>query len=225
MGSWLVAAVVSVAAPPPPVGSTIEVREGDAYTKVKVVAAEGTKVKVRYDDGTEEWVGQDRMKPAGAAGAEAGAKTPAAKASLGVGDAVEIKRRGKWFAGKITQVTPTWVYVVEDESEREQRWAEPWAVRALGAAYEIESDGSRSWGGKPGQLAPKNKPDAAPRSIGNRTAPADESKRLLTLDDLKETFDTLSFDGSSAGAATDEPVKVPTTRPASEFAAWAVRRE
>jgi hypothetical protein len=49
-------------------GSTIEVREGDSWTKVTVVQSEGRRVQVKYDDGTLEWVGPDRIRGAAGAG-------------------------------------------------------------------------------------------------------------------------------------------------------------
>ena len=94
-------------------GSKIEVREGDTWLQVTVVRTEGRRVYVRYDDGTEEWVGPDRIR----GGATGNSQVPAPDDTLPpntdntaatppsdiprqwvVGEAVEIKRDGDWHA-------------------------------------------------------------------------------------------------------------------------------
>jgi hypothetical protein len=59
-------------------GSKIEVREGDTWTTVTVERKEGRKYFVRYDDGTEEWIGPDRLRKNGAAMPASPAPSPAA---------------------------------------------------------------------------------------------------------------------------------------------------
>ncbi|HEV7300223.1 MAG TPA: hypothetical protein VGN72_12710 [Tepidisphaeraceae bacterium] len=51
----------------------VEVREGDTWSKATVLAREGRRYAIRYDDGTEEWVTADRVRLPGAAGAPAAA--------------------------------------------------------------------------------------------------------------------------------------------------------
>ena len=58
----LAAGVVAKAAET--VGSTVEVREGDTWSKAKVLGVEGTRTHIQYDDGTDEWVVRDRLRSA-----------------------------------------------------------------------------------------------------------------------------------------------------------------
>lgn len=47
-------------------GQKIEVREGDVWSPATLIRREGRRYQVRYGDGTEEWVGADRLRAAGA---------------------------------------------------------------------------------------------------------------------------------------------------------------
>ena len=51
-------------------GAAVEVREGDVWSAAELVKREGRRFQIRYADGTEEWVTQDRLRtgttPAGA---------------------------------------------------------------------------------------------------------------------------------------------------------------
>jgi hypothetical protein len=48
-------------------GDKVEVREGDKWSPATVATKEGRKIQIRYSDGTEEWVTDDRLRPPGAA--------------------------------------------------------------------------------------------------------------------------------------------------------------
>ena len=214
------------------VGSQIEVREGDTWSKVKVVAVEGRRVQVRYDDGTEEWIGPDRLRPgAGGPGADApstelpavsSASAPcAASRAFAVSQAVEIKRSGKWHAAQVRELSKGWLLVAEDGGNHEKRWIEPWDIRVPGSAYDIDSGGTESWPAQLGQVAPQKPPAKSPPSSGDPFTVVPEDQRPVTADDLTTKFETVSFDNAHESVPTTQPsARIPTSQPAGEFAAW-----
>jgi hypothetical protein len=214
------------------VGSEITVREGDVWTKVKVIAVEGHKVQVRYDDGTEEWVGPDRLRPADGsptapeAPADSSAPAKPVVRAFSVDQAVELKRMGHWVPAHVRQLGQGWILVAEDNDRKEMRWAEPWALRVPGAAYELEGWGTNSWVAQPGQVQPQKQPRRAPGHSGDPFVVVPESERPITLDDLHAKFEVLSLDNMHPPVSMTPPATAPTTQPApvyGEFAAWALR--
>ncbi|MBC7784769.1 MAG: hypothetical protein H7144_13105 [Burkholderiales bacterium] len=220
------------------VGSQIEVREGDAWTNAKVIGREGRRVQVRYDDGTEEWIGPERLRPnaGGVAGSSAPGVTVApenagdpipkpASRTFSVDQPIEIKRDGKWFPAKVRQLSKGWIFVSEDADERQKRWVEPWALRVPGSAYDIDSTGTRTWAAKPGQVAPVEAPKKAASPTGDQFVIVPEDQRPPTKEDLAGKFDRVSFDNShEPPVRADRTLRIATTQPASaEFSAWALR--
>lgn len=219
------------------VGSTVEVREGDSWTKVKVVAVEGRRVQVRYDDGTEEWVGPDRLRsgessPAAPAGGDAGAAKPdraparPGARAFSVDQAVEVKRDGRWLAAKVREIGKGWIFVAEEKDQGQKRWIESWAVRVPGSAYDVDGKGTSQWPSQPGKVAPAKPPEPANSPVGDPFVVAPEGERPVTADDLKNNVETAVFEGAAEPVAIkDQPFTLaPTTQPASaEFSAWALR--
>ncbi|MGN6724634.1 MAG: hypothetical protein ACTHLZ_01830 [Tepidisphaeraceae bacterium] len=225
----LAAGVVAKAAET--VGSTVEVREGDTWSKVKVLGVEGTRTHIQYDDGTDEWVGRDRLRSASGIAPEtpgeptAPAGTPATPTNRFVqSEAVEFKRDSQWLPATVRQVTPTWIFVVTTGNRPESFWVEPWAVRVQGSAYDINSAGTRGRSAQPGELPPRQRMDGPPISAGNRfVASSGDDQQTVTAEDLRKTFDTVSFDQTHEPPHADAMQHVATTRPApGEFAAWAI---
>jgi len=216
-------------------GSEIEVKEGDTWSKVKVITSEGRRVKVRYDDGTEEWVGPDRLKPANAgatppAGNTAPNGVPAtqpAKATraFAVDQQVEIKRRGKWIPADIKEIAKGWVFVSETGDSAEKRWVETWAIRVRGSIYDIDDNGTDTWAAQPGQLPPKEAPKKSPPVlIGDPFTVASDDQRPPSVGELNTNAEPVTFDGTSEPKqATNFTFRPPTTQPSAEFAAWALR--
>ena len=53
-------------------GAAVEVREGDVWSSAELVKREGRRFQIRYADGTEEWVTQERLRVGGAEAEGAG---------------------------------------------------------------------------------------------------------------------------------------------------------
>ncbi|RZM08826.1 MAG: hypothetical protein EOP68_10785, partial [Sphingomonas sp.] len=138
------------------VGQSVEVREGDTWSKAKVLAREGRRVQIEYDDGTKEWVTADRLRTPGTAGTPAPAAKPADEAapaaeeeapkpaakkpavnSFPIGAAVEVKWGGRWSKAKVTNRRGEW-HLIAYDGERGQEWVEPWRIRKIGSSYDID---------------------------------------------------------------------------------------
>lgn len=138
-------------------GQSVEAREGDVWSPATVVAREGRRVQIRYEDGTEEWVTADRLRATGSGGegpADAGdapvATPPRGEAAGGPTDAgdqperpkpfpfkpgqtVECKWGGSWFEAKIMNRRPEGWVLVQYTRDKTMEWVEPWRLRALGS--------------------------------------------------------------------------------------------
>jgi hypothetical protein len=225
-------------------GSTIEVREGDTWSKATVISTEGENVQVKYEDGTTELVTPDRVRAVAGGAAAAGItqQTPIAPAAPGevkngaaagggsvarafsVDEAIEIKRGDKWLEAHIEQISPPWIFVREEKDQNQTCWAEPWAIRVAGSAYDIEGDGERFRRAEPGQVAPAERPKKSPPSVGDQFAVASDADRIVSGEDLEKTYDTASFDNSHDPAASgDTTLHISATQPSVPFAAWALR--
>lgn len=73
----------------PRVGERVEALHKDAWSKAKILQVDGERIKVRFLDGVEAWVGKVRaFKPH----------------EYKVGTAVEVEWNGKWYPAKILDV-------------------------------------------------------------------------------------------------------------------------
>lgn len=130
----------------------VMVREGDTWSKATLVAREGRRYQIKYDDGTLEWVTAERLQLPGAPGAAtppttrpgaAPASQPAAAPkpplpTFVIGQKVELKYHGRWEPVKVTGKRGDW-YLVEYEKWRNwKEWAEPWRLRKVGSTYDID---------------------------------------------------------------------------------------
>jgi hypothetical protein len=162
-------------------GDKVKVREGDSWTDVEVIKREGRKVQVRYDDGTEEWVGSDRLKPDGGDDVPAGSK-PSGKPSkkmpskdsgeggFAVGDKVEILWVSSWKPGKILKVEKGRYFISWDGwSESSNEWVTADRVRVPGSGPAMEPPGAR----RPGKSTGRNTPKTKRNSGSNEPPPAD----------------------------------------------------
>ena len=123
----------------------VSVREGDTWSTATFTRKEGRKYLVKYDDGTEEWVTADRLKPGPvtdkAAGDNPGPATkPAVKApakpAFAVGELVEFKWGGMWRKCKITEKRGDWTLIELTGWNGRYEWVEPWRLRKAGSSYD-----------------------------------------------------------------------------------------
>jgi hypothetical protein len=221
-------------------GSVIEVREGDDWSKVTVMAVEGERAQVKYDDGTLEWVGPDRMRPVGTAvnppTTPAPTDQPAAATDpkttpkyFTVNEQVEFKFFNDWHTGKIVQISNGWGLVVDSKVEMygnqprtKQYWMEPWSMRVVGSDYDVDGFGGGQEA-QPGQVAPDRPQGQPPHSTGNQYVVLPADQRTVSKDELQTKFDLASWDNARepAGGA-NVTVHIATTQPSSEFSAWAL---
>jgi hypothetical protein len=132
-------------------GQGVEVREGDVWSKASVVAREGRRYQIRYEDGTEEWVTADRLRASGSGGGEAtppqaGPANPANSAPGTTppprprpagpvwtqGQKVEVKSHSNWDEATITRRQGDW-YLVTYSRTNWKEWVENWRIRRLNA--------------------------------------------------------------------------------------------
>ena len=112
----------------PEPGAAVEVREGDVWSSAEFVAKEGRRYQIRYEDGAEEWITQDRLRaPGGDAGAEA--ETPAKpprkvreKALYKVGQKVELYDN-RWKDATVKRaIPPLYLVATNDSWGEDKRW-------------------------------------------------------------------------------------------------------
>ena len=191
-------------------GDQVEVREGDEWSAVTLQKKEGRKYQIQYEDGTEEWVTTDRLrpvggapaaktpgatkpKPAAAAGtnnakpAPAAVKPPKPAVTWKTGQEVEVKWGGLYRKAKIKNKAPNgWVLVIWDNNVFYE-WVEPWRIRAVG------SEEDEIGYAQPGKTL--RKPEAPPKQApGN--PPADPHARH-------------GAGGGGAGGGGDKPKEDP----------------
>ncbi|MFT3786109.1 MAG: tudor domain-containing protein [Tepidisphaeraceae bacterium] len=124
------------------VGSAVEVREGDVWSKATIVKKEGRRTQVKYEDGTEEWVTADRMRAVGAApeandAKPAAADKPAPKPEVfKVNQAIEYKDGDEWKAGTVKNRDGDLYLIIPDkwESQFWWRWTTDDCVRTIGSS-------------------------------------------------------------------------------------------
>jgi hypothetical protein len=117
----------SVAAQAYDPGDTLEVREGDVWSPATLVRQEGRRLLVRYEDGTEEWVGNDRLRPADQEQtADDVEPTPRERPrTFRRGQTVELKDGRRWKPAQVKQVAPPLYLVATDDAfgRQEFHWA------------------------------------------------------------------------------------------------------
>ena len=110
----------------------VEVREGDLWSPAIVLAREGRRYQIRYEDGTEEWVATDRVRaPGGEAGnaAEGDGKNAPAKPiaakppdSFKSGAKVEVKWGNRWSPAVVKNRDGELYLIVYDKWETQFHW-------------------------------------------------------------------------------------------------------
>jgi hypothetical protein len=210
-------AVVLAQTAPASQGDKVEVREGDSWTKVTVVKKEGRQTLIKYDDGTEEWVGADRLRTgSGDAGAPAGRSS---KAAFVAGDQVEFKKGLRWEPGAVERTQRGW-YLTADKDRKNFYWMPPWAVRLAGTAYDMEG-----WNHEKrvsaDEAAPLQPPGRPPKVTGNPFEMPGADGKISLLG----PFTDLSLDGAQEpGSPSGKPVPAfPATRPTMDFSATTIR--
>ena len=241
----------------------IEVREGDTWTKVTVLETQGHKTHIRYDDGMEEWVGPERLRPIGAgpttptpivttpagttpigvpapAGASAvpgvsdsstpggatGTAAPQAlRGSFAVGQEIERKKDNDWSPATVRQSNGPWTLIsAKDFGQDRLFWIETWDLRVTGSSYDIDDPGVRAHDARLGETIPRDKPEPAPAYLGDpyHAGTLDGDPRL-SLDQLNQSADNLSFDNAGDPKAGTPIAPIAVNRATGEFAAWGVR--
>lgn len=144
-------------------GQTVEVREGDTWSKASVAAREGRRYQIKYDDGTQEWVTADRLRVASAAAAGPSTKPAAPKPiAWKNGDEVEVKWGGLWSKARIVNRRGEWL-MVEYAQGKWIEWVEPWRIRKVGSTEDVPY-ASPNPHIKKSDPPPREKPGAAPES-------------------------------------------------------------
>lgn len=151
-------------------GQKVMVREGDSWSAVTIVKREGRKYQVRYDDGTEEWVGAGRLRAGdGKPGDDdspfkkSTKKTPARPAGGGkykVGDKVELHSGLSWYPASIKQMRGDQYFVHYDGwSDTWDEWVGPERLRRPG---QVTDDGDTAGSRDPFR---QNEPDDPERPV------------------------------------------------------------
>lgn len=179
-------AFVSVATAQPAVfavGQSVEVREGDQWSKATIKAKEGRRIQIAYEDGTEEWVTGDRIRAS--TGDAAGTDKPADSTSdttdkpaapekprqFAVNTAVEAKWGSSWWKGTIASRRGMW-HLVRYDNGKTLEWVEPWRIRLpTDTAYDIDWSGSNGYVKNASENPPKPTPGAAPAVSKGRADP------------------------------------------------------
>ena len=136
-------------------GNPVEVREGDVWSPAEYLGAEGRRHQIRYADGTEEWVTEDRVREAAPdADAPAGSEPDAARDAereaarearrraieLRRADTVEIKVHNRWKPATVRQYQdPLFLISTNDvhgEHEFHWKWVGPERLRVPGEDFE-----------------------------------------------------------------------------------------
>ncbi|MEM6551013.1 MAG: hypothetical protein AAF750_02565 [Planctomycetota bacterium] len=128
-------------------GDAVEVREGDVWSPATVVKREGRRIQIRYSDGTEEWIGKDRMRlpgqQAGGGGGATDTVAPPPKPAAApprrfrMREAIEYKRGGFWRDGVIKRISQD-LYLVGEPGARSDfhsRWMLADTIRRPGEAH------------------------------------------------------------------------------------------
>lgn len=121
------------------IDQAVEVREGDAWSKASIVAKEGRRFQIKYDDGTLEWVTADRLRAptrAGEAKPADPAKPARPKIVWQVNQQVEVKWGGLWSKATIANRRGEWLLVQYDQGRRKE-WVEPWRIRKVGDSTDV----------------------------------------------------------------------------------------
>lgn len=118
---------------------TVEVREGDIWSKATVVAKEGRRYQIKYEDGTLEWVTADRLRVstgAGDAKTSDPAKSAKPKVVWQIDQKVEVKWGGLWSEATIVNRRGEWLLVQYTQGKRKE-WVEPWRLRKPGDTTDV----------------------------------------------------------------------------------------
>jgi len=188
------------------VGQTIDAREGDVWSAVTVVAREGRRYQVRYEDGTEEWVTPDRLRAASSSIADStppapaqppGRPTPKAPA-FKPRDQVEIKWGGSWRGGVVKQREGELYLVAYDGFDQQFHWE--WLTEDRLRTPGSDVEGPDAWS----QFSHKIGNDPLPKSLNL-------AKKALAEHKLKQAQQAKRDDGSN-----DPFAPPPFSQPVSE---------
>ena len=136
--TWGVTLHAQSFAPSP--GDAVEVREGDTWSAAEFLAKEGRRFQIRYDDGTEEWITADRLRPPG------GDATPPAKPTrkkprtFRANQQVELKDGREWKPATVKRVGGDLYLVATNDTWGEKEffwmWVDAARLRTPGEAHE-----------------------------------------------------------------------------------------
>jgi hypothetical protein len=158
--------------------------------------------------------------------------TPASARVFSVGEAIEFKEMNRWRPGHIEQVVPHWLIITDDPedkrnpfgSDHKMHWIQPWGVRVVGSAYELEGFGAPIRDAQPGEVAPVRSAQNPAPSTGDQFTPQPAELRPIDPETFDHTFEPISFDNSQSPApAADAALRLALAPVGSEFSAWALR--